>query len=142
MARFPQQLGAANAVWSATAAATARPSSSVRLRRRCARRRSARRGGSIEAAHIVTGATFVFAAAALAAMPKNRVPDHRAWGDTKPLRELTHGDRTVACEPSLRLVVVILTFATLVECRIDLLVVVVAMQFVALGNARVGWLHA
>ena len=134
MARSPQQLAAANALWSATDNAAFVGGALV--------------GGtlvaaaSIEAAFVVTGATFVFAAAALAAIPKDPVPDHREPQDTKPLRELAEGARTVAREPSLRLVVGVLTFATFVEGLIDILVVVVAVQLVALGEAGVGWLNA
>jgi MFS family permease len=134
LACSPQQLAAANALWSATDNAAFVGGALV--------------GGalvaaaSIEAAFVATGATFVLAAAALAAIPKDVVPEHRAPQDTKPLRELAEGARTVAREPSLRLVVGVLTFATLVEGLIDVLVVVVAVQLVTIGSAGVGWLNA
>jgi MFS family permease len=134
LADEPRQLAAANALWSATDNGAFVGGALV--------------GGalvaaaSIEAAFVATGATFVFAAAALAAIPKDAVPAHRDPQETTPLRQLAEGARTVAREPSLRLVVGILTFATLVEGLIDVLVVVVAVQLVALGNAGVGWLNA
>jgi MFS family permease len=76
LARSPQQLAAANALWSATDNAAFVGGALV--------------GGalvaaaSIEAAFVATGATFVLAAAALAVIPKDVVPEHRARRTPSP----------------------------------------------------------
>src|SRR3954454_6941898 len=80
LARSPQQLAAANALWSATDNAAFVVGALV--------------GGglvasaTLTAAFVVTAGTFVVAAAVLAGIPKDPVPDHRATpGGRRPLRE-------------------------------------------------------
>ena len=134
LARSPQQLAAANALWSATDNAAFVVGALV--------------GGGLVAsatltsAFAVTAGAFVFSAAVLAAIPKDPVPDHRAAPTQRPLQELVAGGRAVATERPLRLVVGVMTFATLVEGMVDVLVVVVAIELVAIGSAGVGWLNA
>jgi MFS family permease len=134
LARSPQQLAAANALWSATDNAAFLVGALV--------------GGGLvaaatpTAAFAVTAGAFVCAAAVLAAIPRDPVPHHRSAPEKRPLRELVAGARTVASERRLRLVVGVMTFATLVEGIVDVLVVVVAIELVAIGSAGVGWLNA
>ena len=98
---------------------------------------------SIQTAFLVTAGIFALAAWPLARMPRDAVPDHRGGTDEEgPLEELASGFRTVAADPSLRLLVGVLGVSTLVEGATDVLVVLVAIELLDLGGAGVGWLNS
>jgi predicted MFS family arabinose efflux permease len=110
--------------------------------------------GALAAGAIVAtaGAGAAFAAAAvalaLAASLLARIARDtpagvgEATAPRRGLREATLGLRAVARDPRLRLLVGVLSAATLVEGMVDVLVVVTALRLTGLGEAGVGWLNA
>ena len=135
LAHTPRQLGASNAVWTAVDSAGFIVGSLLAGVLVAAT--------SIETAFLVTAGIFALAAWPLARMPRDAVPDHRGGTDEEgPLEELASGFRTVAGDPSLRLLVGVLGVSTLVEGATDVLVVLVAIELLDLGGAGVGWLNS
>lgn len=135
LAHTPRQLAASNAVWTAVDSAGFIVGSLL--------------AGvlvastSIETAFLVTAAVFALAGWPLARMPRDAVPAHRGQGEQEgPLEELSSGFRAVAGDPSLRLLVGVLSASTLVEGATDVLVVLVAIELLDLGGAGVGWLNS
>ena len=131
----PQQLAASNAVWSAvdngaflvgallSGALIATTSMSV--------------------AFLLTAGLFAVATVPIALIPRDPVPEFRAGAERiHPIEDAIEGFRQVATHHRLRLVVGVLAFSTTVEGAIDVLVVLVAIDMLALGGAGVGWLNA
>jgi Cyclic nucleotide-binding domain len=91
----------------------------------------------------ITAAVFAIACWPLVRIPRDPVPAHRDHADEEgALDELASGFRTVAREPSLRLLVGVLSASTFVEGAVDVLVVLVAIELLDLGGAGVGWLNS
>ncbi len=135
LAETPRQIAASNAVW------TAVDSAGFLL--------GALLGGvlvgatSIETAFLVTAGLFAVAAWPLARIPRDPVPGYRDHEDEEgPLEELGSGFRTVVGDPSLRLLVGVLSCSTFVEGAVDVLVVLVAIELLDLGDSGVGWLNS
>ena len=132
LARTPVELAAANAAWSGL------DNASFLL--------GALLGGVLLAStgttvvFAVTAATFVVAAAALARIARDPVPEHRV-GATSP-RELAGGLRAVREDRALALVVGSVAVTTFVEGIVDVLIVVAALTILGLGDAGTGWLNA
>ena len=80
------------------------------------------------------------AARAHPARPGTRLPRSRGRGG--PLEALGSGFRTVVGNPSLRLLVGVLSCSTFVEGAVDVLVVLVAIELLDLGDSGVGWLNS
>jgi hypothetical protein len=99
---------------------------------------------SIETAFFANAAMFAVAAWPLARIHRDPVPVHRehAREGERALEELVSGFRTVARDPSLRLLVGVSASSTLVEGAADVMVVLVAIELLDLGNAAVGWLNS
>jgi MFS family permease len=99
---------------------------------------------SIETAFLANAAIFAVAALPLARIHRDPVPVHRehAREGERALEELVSGFRTVARDPSLRLLVGVSASSTLVEGAADVMVVLVAIELLDLGNAAVGWLNS
>ena len=99
---------------------------------------------SIETAFLVDAGMFAVAAWPLGRIRRDPIPAHRDHADDaeRALEELVSGFRTVAREPSLRLVVGVSACSTLVEGAADVLVVLVAIELLDLGDAGVGWLNS
>jgi MFS family permease len=99
---------------------------------------------SIETAFLVDAGMFAVAAWPLGRIRRDPIPAHREHADDaeRALEELVSGFRTVAREPSLRLVVGVSACSTLVEGAADVLVVLVAIELLDLGDAGVGWLNS
>ena len=134
LATTPRQLAASNAIWTAVDSAGFLAGALL--------------GGillgatSLETAFVVAAALFAVAAWPLARMPRDVIPDHRLHADEDgALEELASGFRTVARDPSLRLLVGVLSASTLVEGAVDVLVVLVAIELLDLGGPGVGWLN-
>lgn len=131
LARTPRELAAANAVWSALDSAGFLVGALL--------------GGALIAAagtaavFTVTAALLLAAAAVLARIERDAVPEHRAelsgWG------EIAGGLRAVRGDPALALVAGVVAVTTLVEGAVDVLVVVAALSLLDLGDAGVGWLN-
>ena len=135
LAETPRQIAASNAVW------TAVDSAGFLL--------GALLGGvlvgatSIETAFLVTAGLFAVAAWPLARIPRDPVPGYRDHEDAEgPLEELGSGFQTVVGDPSLRLLVGVLSCSTFVEGAVDVLVVLVAIELLDLGDSGVGWLNS
>ena len=135
LAETPRQIAASNAVW------TAVDSAGFLL--------GALLGGvlvgatSTETAFLVTAGLFAVAAWPLARIPRDPVPGYRDHEDEEgPLEELGSGFRTVVGDPSLRLLVGVLSCSTFVEGAVDVLVVLVAIELLDLGDSGVGWLNS
>jgi MFS family permease len=134
LATTPRQLAATNSLWSATS------NGGFLL--------GALGGGLVTAA---AGAPAAFGAAAAAyavgtaalyGVPPDAVPEHRTATEGGPARELLLGAREIARVPALRRLVALLTVMALLEGAVDILVVVVALELLATGDAGVGWLNA
>src|SRR5215207_2471484 len=99
---------------------------------------------SIELAFLVTAGFFAVAVWPLAQIPRDPIPAYREHGNEaeQALEELGSGFRTVAHDPSLRLIVGLAACSTFVEGAVDVLVVLVAIELLDLGNAGVGWLNS
>ena len=81
--------------------------------------------------------------AALRGLPRDAPPPHReARAGERLSREVLAGFAAVLAEPRLRLVVGVLSVATLVEGAVDVLIVVVALDVLDAGEAGLGWLNA
>jgi MFS family permease len=135
LAHTPRQLAASNAVWTAVDSAGFLAGSLL--------------AGvlvastSLQTAFLVTAAVFALAAWPLVRMARDPVPAHRDHAELEsPLEELSSGFRAVAGDPSLRLLVGVLSATTLVEGATDVLVVLVAIELLDLGGAGVGWLNS
>ncbi|MEA2142158.1 MAG: hypothetical protein QOI64_588 [Solirubrobacteraceae bacterium] len=132
LARTPVELAAANAAWSGL------DNASFLL--------GALLGGALIAATgttVVFGATavvFVVAAAALARIERDPVPEHRVGATSA--RELAGGLRAVRENRALALVIGTVAVTTFVEGIVDVLVVVSALTILHLGEAGTGWLNA
>ena len=99
---------------------------------------------SVETAFLVTAGVFAAAAWPLARIPRDPIPVYREQAEDaeRALEELSSGFRTVARDPSLRLVVGVASCSTFVEGAADVLVVLVAIELLDLGDAGVGWLNS
>src|SRR5215217_2588890 len=99
---------------------------------------------SVETAFVVTAGLFATAAWPLALIPSDPVPVYREHANDaeRALEELGSGFRTVARDPSLRLIVGLAACCTFVEGAVDVLVVLVAIELLELGDAGVGWLNS
>ena len=96
-----------------------------------------------EAGFLVTAGLLAIATWPLARIPRDPVPDYREHEDEEgPLEELASGFRTVVGDPSLRLLVGVLSCSTFVEGAVDVLVVLVAIELLDLGDSGVGWLNS
>ena len=132
LARTPLELAAANAAW------TGLDNASFLL--------GALLGGALIAAAgttVVFGVTaglFLLAAAALARIARDPVPEPR-MGAASP-RELAGGLRAVRHDRALGLVIGTVAVTTFVEGIVDVLVVVGALTILHLGEAGTGWLNA
>ena len=99
--------------------------------------------GGVDVAFAATAALFVLALVPVLRIQRDPVPDYRADRAAEhPLREASQGFREVIADDGLRLVVGVLTVATLAEGMVDVLVVVVALDLIGLADAGVGWLNA
>jgi MFS family permease len=131
LARTPRELAAANAVWSAV------DNGGFLV--------GALLGGALiatagtAAVFGVSAFLLVVAAAALARIARDDVPEHRS--DLKGLRELGGGVRALRSDRTLALVSGVVAATTLVEGMVDVLVVVAALTLLDLGDAGVGWLN-
>ena len=65
-------------------------------------------------------------------------PPRPADADEHPLRQATAGFRAIAADPSLRLLVALTSVQTLVVGGLNVLVVVVALEYLAWGDSGVG----
>ena len=135
LAHTPRQLAASNAVWTAVDSAGFLGGSLL--------------GGlmvaltSLGTAFAVTAGVFAVACWPLVRIARDAVPAHREHTDEEgAVEELASGFRTVAHDPSLRLLVGVLGASTLVEGAVDVLVVLVAIELLDLGGAGVGWLNS
>ncbi len=131
----PRQLAASNAIWSGV-------DNTAFLFGALAGGLLIATGGA-ESAFAATAVLYALAAIPVLRIPRDPVPDHRAdHADEHPLLEASQGFRAVAADDGLRLVVSVLTVATLVEGIVDVLVVIVALDLLGLADAGVGWLNA
>jgi hypothetical protein len=135
LAETPTQLAASNAIWSAVdngGFLFGSLAAGVLIAT-----------GGVDVAFAAATALFVLALVPVLRIPRDPVPDYRAVRpDQHPLREASQGFRDVLADDGLRLVVGVLTVATLIEGMVDVLVVVVALDLLGLANAGVGWLNA
>ena len=99
---------------------------------------------SFETAFLVTAGLFGVAVWPLARIQRDPIPVYRehAHEAERAFEELASGFRTVARDPSLRLIVGLAACSTFVEGAVDVLVVLVAIELLDLGNAGVGWLNS
>lgn len=135
LARTPEQLAAANAVWSGIDNAGFLIGAVL--------------GGSLiaatspELAFAVTAADFVLAALLIHRIPHDPRPAHREpLPGARLVREARSGLDTVRAEPRLRLLVSFLAATTFLEGAIDVLVVIAALELLDMGASGVGWLNA
>lgn len=96
---------------------------------------------SVEVALAATGLAFALAAALLAGIARDPVPTYRG-SPGRRLNELVSGLGVIAGDRDLRLVLGVVSFTTLVEGAVDVLVVVCAFALLDIGGAGVGWLNA
>jgi hypothetical protein len=97
----------------------------------------------VEAAMVASAAAYALAAIALTGVERDPVPAHRqALPGATALRETLLGVRTIATDAGLRPVVGLSTATTAVHGAVDVLIVVLALDLLAMGNAGVGWLSA
>jgi MFS family permease len=136
LAETPQQLAAANAVWSGIDNAAFLFGSLLSGLLIAV--------GSPQTAFAATAALYALAALPLAGIARDAVPAYRSSSTTGKgvLDSAGRGFREVLGESRLRLVVGFLTLSTLVEGAVDVLVVVLAIQLLDLGGSGVGWLNA
>lgn len=135
LARTPQQMAASNAVWNGLESLGFLVGALA---------------GGILMETLDAGAAFAlvalpFAAAALlvAGIARDPVAEHREMLDGARLRdEALLGYRTALGEPRLRTLVGLLTASKLVEGAVDTLIVLVALDQLALGESGVGFLNA
>ena len=98
---------------------------------------------SAETAFAATAGLYAVAAWPLARVPRDPVPAHRERSDEdRPFEEVVSGLRAVGREPSLRLVVGLLSAGYFVEGAADVLIVLLAIELLGIGEAGVGWLNA
>ena len=98
---------------------------------------------SVSVGFAATAVAFALAAVVLATIPRDAVPAHREIPTGASVaREALAGFPEVWAERGLRLVVGTLAVTTLVEGAADVLVVVSALQLLAMGTDGVGWLNA
>ena len=98
---------------------------------------------SMSAAFLVTAGLFALAALPIAQIERDPVPEYRGGADgIRPLEDAIDGFRAVMGDRQLRLVVGVLSFSTIVEGAIDVLVVLVAIDLLGMSGAGVGWLNA
>jgi MFS family permease len=91
----------------------------------------------------LTAGVFAIALWPLARIPRDPIPAHREHEEEEgAFEELASGFRTVLREPSLRLLVGMLSVSTFIEGAADVLVVVVTLELLDLSNASVGWLNS
>lgn len=135
LATTPEQMAAANAVWSAI------ESIGFLI--------GALGGGLLiaglapEAALAATAVPYALAALLLAGIPRDATPEHRQPIEGSALStEALLGFRTVLGDRELRTLVGTLSASTLVEGAVDTLLVVVAIDLLDLGDAGVGLLNA
>jgi predicted MFS family arabinose efflux permease len=98
---------------------------------------------SLGSAFAITAGVFAAAVWPLARIPRDPIPPHRDHEDEEGvLEELAWGFATVIREPSLRLLVAMLSASSFVLGAVDVLVVIVTLELLDLGNASVGWLNS
>ena len=135
LARSPQQMAAANAVWNGI------ESGAFVI--------GAMLGGWViggmdpGVAFAIIALPYVVSALFLAGIPRDPVPPHRERIEGSRVRdEALAGYRTVLREPRLRTLVGVLTGSKLVEGAVDTLIVVVALDQLGLAESSVGYLNA
>jgi len=135
LARTPEQMAAANAVWSAIESLGFLVGAIA--------------GGLLiaglapETALAATALPYALAALLLAGIPRDATPEHRRAIEGSSVRdEALLGFRTVLGDRELRTLVGTLSASTLVEGAVDTLLVVVAIDLLDLGDAGVGLLNA
>ncbi len=135
LAETPRQIAASNAVWTAV--------DSIGFLLGALLAGVLVGAAGTETGFLVTAGLFAIAAWPLARIPRDPVPDYREHEDEEgPLEELGSGFRTVVGDPSLRLLVGVLSCSTFVEGAVDVLVVLVAIELLDLGDSGVGWLNS
>ncbi len=135
LARTPEQMAAANAVWAAI--------ESVGFLVGAIGGGLLIAGLSPETALAATALPYGLAAVMLAGIPRDATPEHRRAIEGSSVRhEALLGFRTVLGDRELRTLVGTLSASTLVEGAVDTLLVVVAIDLLDLGDAGVGLLNA
>lgn len=135
LARTPQQMAAANAVWNGLESVGFVVGALI--------------GGwalgtlAPEAAFAVIALPYAGSALMVAGIPRDPRPAHReALAGSRVRDEALLGYRTVLREPQLRTLVGVLTASKLVEGAVDTLIVLVALDLLGLTDAAVGYLNA
>ena len=135
LATTPEQMAAANAVWSAI--------ESIGFLVGAIGGGLLIAGLAPEAALAATAVPYALAALLLAGIPRDPTPEHRRPIEGSALStEALLGFRTVLRDRELRTLVGTLSASTLVEGAVDTLLVVVAIDLLDLGDAGVGLLNA
>ncbi|HZN87987.1 MAG TPA: MFS transporter [Thermoleophilaceae bacterium] len=135
LAETPRQIAASNAVWTAV--------DSIGFLLGALLAGVLVGAAGTETGFLVTAGLLAIATWPLARIPRDPVPDYREHEDEEgPLEELASGFRTVVGDPSLRLLVGVLSCSTFVEGAVDVLVVLVAIELLDLGDSGVGWLNS
>jgi len=135
LAETPRQIAASNAVWTAV--------DSIGFLLGALLAGVLVGAAGTETGFLVTAGLLAIATWPLARIPRDPVPDYREHEDEEgPLEELGSGFRTVVGDPSLRLLVGVLSCSTFVEGAVDVLVVLVAIELLDLGDSGVGWLNS
>jgi MFS family permease len=99
---------------------------------------------STGAAFLLTAGTFLWSAALVARLrPERAAPETGVTADPTTMRaEVLAGFRTVAGEPTLRVIVGLYVAQTVVAGGLTVLVVIAALRLLSLGDAGVGYLNA
>ena len=135
LAETPRQIAASNAVWTAV--------DSIGFLLGALLAGVLVGAAGTETGFLVTAGLLAIATWPLARIPRDPVPDYREHEDEEgPIGELGSGFRTVVGDPSLRLLVGVLSCSTFVEGAVDVLVVLVAIELLDLGDSGVGWLNS
>jgi predicted MFS family arabinose efflux permease len=135
LTQTPRQLASSNAVWTAVDNVGVLGGSLL--------------GGtmiavtSLGAAFAITAGVFALALWPLARIPHDPIPPYREEDEEDGvLAEVVSGFRIIIREPTLRLLVGMLSASTLVLGAVDVVVVLVTLELLDLGNASVGWLNS
>ena len=92
---------------------------------------------SVEVAFAVTAAGLLWSAALVTGIRIGR-PPLPADAEEHPLRQATAGFRAITADPSLRLLVALTSVQTLMVGGLNVLIVVVALEYLAWGDSGVG----
>ena len=133
LARTPAELAAANVGWSAIDYA------GFLLGGAAAGALAATVG--IDTAFLACAAAFAIVAAAVVPLPRDVRPEPLADA-TARIAEMAEGARAVVADAEVRVLVGIYTVNAVVQGVIDVLLVVAAIELLALGESGVGWLNA